>query len=172
MEQAARAQQAAKEQAARDAAHKAVLKAKRIQYASSPALPGMSAWLQTFMETAIQKADRQTSQSEIVAVLEFTAYSDHLQCAYPAYEKNRDNSAPYCYSFQQHRLDNVYETDDQIALAQALAKAVQFEIMNRHKQDPILPCNNAPIVRITSHDSTMRLAYTVRNPKFIPSQKI
>ena len=166
------AQQAAKEQAARDAAHKAVLKAKRIQYASSPALPGMSAWLQAFMETAIQKADRQTSQREIVAVLEFTAYFDHLQCAYPVYEKNRDDPAPYCYSFHQHRLDSVFDADDLIALAQALAKAVQFEIMNRYKQDPILPCNNSPIVRITSHDSPMRLVYSVRNPKFIPSQKI
>lgn len=71
------------------------------------------------------------------------------------------------FGFQENNIRNIPEVENQIGLAQALAKLVQFEIMRKYPKDPIAPSGARPQVSITSEDTQVHLCYSVVNANYI-----
>lgn len=124
-------------------------------------------WLADQFDAEIRKGDRRPHQKMITILFAFRVTEQGIErLEWVSHQGHGGYGKSQGYEFGIHRFQNLVGLEEQVGFAQAVAKLVQFEIMMRFPQDPVLPTHAKPKVMITSDDSLMELHYEVMNPNY------
>ena len=142
----------------------AAIKAARQKYAGHAATQAFVSWLDERFAAAIQNADRRMHNKYIEAELAFQVNEDRM------YTLRKDNRGYYSnaelFDFNINRFTPLRSMEDRIGFAQAIAKLVQLDTLNRFPQDPVAPSGARATISMTSNDTQVTLLYRVDNPNY------